>query len=199
MRLLTVVLPVLFALACGGSHGGATEPKPSKWKGALRFYPFEAGSQWSFRLQSQPGVPSMLKIDKVIAFDGQIAVVTSGNETRTYRVQPDGIVREASGAYLLKWPMKLGDKWPGANGAGVEVTKIDQKVTVDAGTFEGCLETTETSHGDNAGVLRTVFCPDVGPVEIEIRELNPPPGETPQFVVGRLLAFGPPAALGSGK
>jgi len=138
----------------------------------------------------------MLKLDKVIAFDGKIAIVQSGAESRTYDVVADGIVRDPSGAYLLKYPFKLGDKWAGAKGAEVEVTRVDAKVTVEAGTFEGCVETTETIRGDEAGLVRTVFCPDVGPVEAEVRELNPPPGETAQFAVQRLIAYGMPETLG---
>jgi hypothetical protein len=193
MRALFVVMALL--ASCGGSGREAETAKPSKWKGALRYYPFEAGSQWSFRVSGPPGLPTLLKIDKVIAFDGQIAVLQSGADQRTYRIAPDGIVRDPSGAYLLKYPFKLGDKWPGAKGANVEVTRVDVKITVEAGTFEGCVETTETIGGDEASMVRTVFCPDVGPVEAEARELNPPPGEMAQQATQRLLAFGPPSTL----
>jgi hypothetical protein len=196
MRTLFLAAVVALVAACGGNGEGPKAPKPSKWKGALLYYPFEPGSQWSFRVSGPPGLPTLLKIDKVIAFDGQVAIVQSGNESRTYKVVPDGIVRDPSGAYLLKFPMKLGDKWPGAKGATVEVTRVDAKITVEAGTFEGCVETTETIQGDESGLVRSVFCPDVGPVEAEVRELNPPPGEIAQFAVQRLLAYGMPATLG---
>ncbi|MGZ3420030.1 MAG: hypothetical protein ACXWUG_14100 [Polyangiales bacterium] len=191
-----LLLSLVFAIvACGGGSPPAA-PKQSKWKGALLYYPFEPNSQWSFRVSGPPGLPTLLKIDKVIAFDGQIAIVQSGAESRTYKIAPDGIVRDPSGAYLLKYPMKLGDKWPGAKGATVVVTRVDAKVTVPAGTYEGCVETTETIQGDEAGLVRTVFCPEVGPVEAEVRELNPPPGEVAQFAVQRLLSYGMPATLG---
>jgi hypothetical protein len=193
-----LLLSLVFAIVACGGNKSPEAPKPSKWKGALLYYPFEPNSQWSFRVSGPPGLPTLLKIDKVIAFDGQIAIVQSGAESRTYKVVPDGIVRDPSGAYLLKYPVKLGDKWPGAKGATVEVTRVDAKVEVPAGTFEGCVETTETIQGDEAGLVRTVFCPDVGPVEAEVRELNPPPGETAQFAVQRLLSHGMPTSLGEG-
>lgn len=195
MRALFLAFAVALA-ACGGGGNGPAAPKPSKWKGALRYYPFEPNSQWTFRVSGPPGLPTLRKVDKVLAFDGKSAIVQSGTESRTYDVVPDGIVRTPSGAYLLKYPFKQGDKWPGAKGATVEVTRVDAKVTVEAGTFEGCVETTETIQGDEAGLVRTVFCPDVGPVEAEVRELNPPPGEIAQFAVQRLLAYGMPETLG---
>lgn len=193
------LLPFVFALAlssCGGSADKAKAPAPSKFKGPLAYYPFEPGTQWSFMVYGPPGTPGLLKVDKVVAFDGQLALVQSGESTLTYRVAPEGIYREPAHVFLLKWPIVLGDTWPGAKGSKVEVTKTDLKITVEAGSFEGCVEITERVGGDAAGLLRTTFCPDVGPVLVEIHELNAPPGELPQRLVGRLRAYGPPVQLG---
>lgn len=181
--------------ACDDGRAPAKAPSASKWKGIVRYYPFEPGMQWSYMVHGPPGTPGLLKIDRVLAFDGTTALIQSQDTQRAYRVAPDGIVREPSGTYLLKWPIALGDRWPGAKGATVEVTKVDAKVSVEAGTFEGCVETTETTLGDEAGILRTTFCPDVGPVTIEIQQTNAPPGEVPARLVGRLRAFGPPITL----
>lgn len=191
MRALALALLFASAMACGGSSGAAKAPPPSKWKGPVRYYPFEPGSQWSFMVYGSPGSPGLLKVDKVVAFDGTTAVVQSGDSTLTYRVAPEGIFREPANVFLLKWPIVLGDKWPGAKGSSVEVTKADAKVTVEAGTFEGCVEITERVGGDAAGILRTTFCPDVGPVLVEVQELNTPPGEVPARLQGRLRAYGP--------
>jgi len=196
MRALsTVLLLVLAAAACGGSGGPAKPAASSKWKGPVRYYPFEPGSQWSFMVYGPPGTPGLLKVDKVVAFDGSMAVVQSGDSTLTYRVAPEGIYREPAHVFLFKWPIVLGDKWPGAKGSTVEVTKTEATITVEAGTFEGCAEITERIGGDTAGILRTTFCPDVGPVLVEIQETNTPPGELPQRLVGRLRAFGPPVQI----
>jgi hypothetical protein len=92
--------------------------------------------------------------------------------------------------------LSLGDRWPGSGGASVEVTKVDTKVTVEAGAFEGCVETTETFRGDEPRVVVTTYCPEVGPVLLEIHETNPPPGEPAATVIARLKAFGPPIELG---
>ena len=190
-RLLIFALAVL---GCGGSSEAKT-PHASKYHGVLTYYPFENGMQWSYMVYGPPGAPGLLKVDKVVAFDGKTAVVQSGDSSLTYRVAEEAIYREPSHVPLLKYPVKLGDKWPGAKGSNVEVTKIDQKVTVDAGTFEGCVETTETVGGDAAGILRTLFCPDVGPVVVEIHELNAPPGEMAAHLTGKLRAFGQPVTI----
>lgn len=151
---------------------------------------------WSFMVYGAPGAPGLLKVDKVVAFDGVTAVVQSGTSTLTYRVAPEGIYREPSHKFLFKWPIVAGDKWAGSNGAENEVTKVNVSVTVEAGTFEGCAEITERIGGDTAGLLRTTFCPDVGPALVEIMEVNTPPGELPQRVVGRLRTYGPAVQLG---
>ncbi len=182
-------------IGCGGSGAAAKAPPPSKWKGPVRYYPFEPGAQWSFMVYGPPGAPGLLKVDKVIAFDGTTSVVQSGDSTLTYRVAPEGIYREPAHVFLLKWPIVLGDRWPGAKGSTVEVTKVDTKAEVEAGTFEGCVEVTERVGGDAAGILRTTFCPDVGPVLVEVQELNAPPGEVPQRLLGRLRAYGPAIQL----
>ncbi len=184
--------------ACGERPAPSSAKAASKWQGVVRYYPFEPGMQWSYMVHGPPGTPGLLKIDRVLAFDGTTALIQSQDTQRAYRVAPDGIVREPSGAYLLKWPVAQGDRWPGVKGATVEVTKTAATVTVEAGTFEGCVETTETTLGDEAGILRTTFCPDVGPVIIEIQQTNAPPGEVPARLVGRLRAFGPPISLTDG-
>jgi hypothetical protein len=182
-------------VACGTAPKPAEQAPRSRFTGIVRYYPFEPGHQWTFMVYAEPGAPGLLKVDKVLGFDGSTAVVQSGGNTTSYRIAPDGIVREPSGAYLLKEPLTLGSRWPGAKGATVEITKVDAKITTDAGTFEGCVETTEVASGDEAGLLRTTFCPDVGPVLVELRETNAAPGALPQTVTGRLRAFGPPLVI----
>ena len=189
-------LPALVALvACGGTHNDAKTATASKYPGVLQYYPFESGMQWSYMVHGPPGAPGLLKVDKVVAFDGQTAIVQSGDASLTYRVAKEAIYREPAHIALLKWPVILGDKWPGARGSSIEVTKVDAKITVEAGTFEGCVEMTERVGGDAAGLLRTTFCPDVGPVIVEIHELNAPPGEMAAHLVGRLRAFGMPVSF----
>jgi hypothetical protein len=187
-------LLVVLLVACGGTKE-ASAPRASKYKGVHAFYPFENGMQWVYSVRGPGGTMGMLKVDKVIAFDGSLALIQDAKATNSYRLAPEGITREPSHAVLLKWPIVLGDTWDGAKGSKVEVTKVDAKITVEAGTFDGCVETTERIGGDAASVLITTFCPDVGPVSVDIREVNPPPGEAPAQLSARLRAFGPAQTL----
>jgi hypothetical protein len=192
--LALVLLSACGNASCGNSAGPSSAHK-AKIAGALAYYPFAAGMQWSYMVYGPPGAPGLLKVDKVVAFDGKTAIVQSGDASLTYTVANEAIYREPAHVPLLKWPVTLGDKWPGAKGSKVEVTKVDAQAVTPAGTFEGCVETTESVGGDAAGLLRTTFCPDVGPVIVEIHELNAPPGEMAAHLVGKLRAFGMPVTI----
>lgn len=196
------ILPLLacalgLALGCGGSSGSGPKTATGKThEGVLHFYPLEQGMQWSYVLREVGSPEGILSVTKVLAFDGTTAVLSQGGQTLSLRVAKDGLVREPSHAYLLKWPITLGDKWVGKDSSQVEVTKVDQKALVDAGSFEGCVETTERFGGDEARLVRTVFCPEVGPVVVEVRSLVFTPGEVPPALVGRLQSYGPAIDIG---
>ena len=185
------------SIACGGGPS-AQAPGRAKLTGVLRFYPLAKDWQWAFLIHDAiQGGPGLLAVTKVTAFDGHVALLTTGKELTELRVEKDGIVRVGSGAYLLRWPLAAGDRWPGANGATVEVTKVDASMTVEAGTFAGCVETTETFRGDDARTVQTTFCPDVGPVRLDVRETASAPGEVPASAVATLRSFGPTLDLGA--
>jgi hypothetical protein len=175
-------------------------PAASKFKGVLLYYPLEKGFQWSFMLrgpQQGPMDPGLLAVTKCVEFDGTVALLMTGSELSELRVASDGLVRVSSNAYLLKLPLSLGQTWKGAGGAAVEVTKVDEKVKVDAGEFEGCVVTTETFRGDEARVVTTTYCPDVGPVRLEIHQTAVAPGEIPVVAIATLRSFGPAVDLGA--
>lgn len=194
------LLPAASGLSGCDNGPGAKAPTASKFTGVLRYYPLEKGWQWSFMLRDpQQGAagPGLLAVTKVVEFDGHVALLTTGKEMSELRVEKDGLVRVASGAYLLKLPLSVGEKWQGATGAVVEVTKTDLKMTVDAGTFDECVETTETFRGDDARVVTTTYCPDVGPVQLEVHQTTAAPGEIPVTAVAKLRSYGPAVDLGA--
>ncbi len=181
------------SVGCGGGQAPTTPKGPSKWTGVLRYYPLEAGMQWSFMLRENPSTPGMLLVTKVVAFDGTNAELRTGDSTTALRVASDGIVREPQHTYLLRWPIVHGEKWATSAGATMEVTAVERHVEVEAGAFDGCVETTERFGGDQPKVLRTTFCPDVGPVSLEATALGMAGGPVTQRAV--LRAFGPPITL----
>ena len=186
-------------VACGPSKGPGS-PAAHKFQGILQYYPLEKGWQWSFFIRDAvEGGPGLLAVTKVVEFDGHVALLSTGKELSELRVEKDGIVRVDSGAYLLKWPIGIGERWQGAKGAAVEVTKVDVHVQVEAGSFDACVETTETFRGDDARVVVTTFCPDVGPVKLDVRETNAAPGEMPAQAVATLRSYGPAVDIGATK
>ena len=199
MLAATTAAALVAFVACGPSKGPGS-PAAHKFQGVLQYYPLEKGWQWAFKVHDAiGGGMGLIAVTKVVEFDGKVALLATGKELSELRVEKDGIVRVDSGAYLLKWPVSLGDRWQGARGAIVEVTKVDVHAQVEAGAFDGCIETTETFRGDEARIDTRTFCPDVGPVKESIRETNAPPGEVPQEVELTLRSYGPPVDIGAAK
>lgn len=193
-RAVTAVIAVLaglLGLSCGngrGAHGPESKPQH---EGALHWYPLDPGMQWVYMVGDSALDQRMMSITKVISSTSGAAVILTGTEQASFRVLPDGIVREPAGGYLLKTPPKLGDKWPAAEGANVEVVQVDARVSVEAGAFEGCAVTRER-FPDGETIERT-FCPEVGPVIIEAKGLT----EQGTLVVttAKLRSFGQPETL----
>jgi hypothetical protein len=68
--------------------------------------------------------------------------------------------------YTLKLPLAVGTRWDAGQGGFAEITAVGQHASTLAGEFGDCLEVRETDPAAQK-VVRTVFCPDVGPVEVE--------------------------------
>ena len=67
----------------------------------------------------------------------------------------------------------------------MHLTALEQNVSVPAGTFVGCLETTETGgQGPTSRVIVTTYCPEVGIVKFSVND-----GERQERF--ELKAFGP--------
>jgi hypothetical protein len=123
------------------------------------------GSIWSYDVDTGEGLP-VLAITRVeAASNGQIEV-SSGSDSLHYEQRPDGLFRVDVGSYLLREPLAAGSSWEGHDGGRAEITRIDARVSTPAGDFANCVEVVE-SGGASDKRVRTVFCPDVGPVEIE--------------------------------
>jgi hypothetical protein len=187
----------IFASGCAEPATAATKATAHTHEGAEHWYPLDLGSMWTFQLKMDPASPGMLSISCITMRDSDGANLLTGKRVQQLRVVEDGIVtvRPPSKAYLLRVPFALGEKWTGLDGSTVTVTKVDAPMTVDAGTFSGCVETTETA-GDATGseTLKTTYCPEVGPVQMEI--LTSGDETVPaQHIIGKLRAYGPPTEI----
>ncbi len=117
------------------------------------------------------------------------ANLRSGNTIKRVVFVADG-VRLVTGGYLLKAPLTLGSNWAGPAGR-VSITGVDQDVTVRAGRFVGCVETTERSANNLAArSILTTYCPDVGIVKFSVDD-----GEHEERY--ELKSFGPKVDINS--
>jgi hypothetical protein len=152
------------ALAVG--CGAAPKAAPSEDRLTLeRLYPMRAGSVWTYDVDTGQDLPT-LAITRVTRAEGTRAEVSSGADPLVYERRPEGLFREDRGTFVLKTPIRQGTRWEAGPGAFAEIVDIAKHVSTPAGDFDGCVEVRET--GGTAGKqVRTVFCPDVGPGEVE--------------------------------
>jgi hypothetical protein len=156
----------LWALAaCAGCPRGAVKNAGDAKLTVERLYPLRAGSVWSYDVETGDGPPT-LAITRVTRAEGDSAEVSSGGPPIRYEQRRDGLFRADRGVYVLKLPLGLGTRWDTAQGGSAEITAVGTHVSTLAGEFDGCLEVRETEPAAQKQV-RTVFCPDVGPVEVE--------------------------------
>jgi hypothetical protein len=152
-------------LACGACGGAAAQRGQASALTVERLYPMRPGSVWTYDVDTGEGLP-VLAITRVLsAADGKVEV-SSGADSLHYEQRPEGLYRSDSGSFLLRSPIAAGASWEGNQGARVEITRVDARASTPGGDFANCVEVVE-SGGATEKRVRTVFCPDVGPVEIE--------------------------------
>lgn len=120
---------------------------------------------WTYDVDTGGGPPT-LAITRVTASGEDYAVVSSGGAPIRYEWRDDGLYRPDRGGYVLKAPITVGARWEAGQGTTAEVVATDKQVSTPAGDFAGCVEVVEQG-GATPKLVRTVFCPDVGPVELE--------------------------------
>jgi hypothetical protein len=96
-----------------------------------------------------------------------------------------------TGGYLLRQPLFAGSEFQGAFGT-VRVNSTTERIQTPAGAFDNCVETVEQNPSKRA---RTVFCPEVGMVLLEVEGLT---AETAGLERAVLRTFGPRVDLSMG-
>jgi hypothetical protein len=159
------LLLAVLAACVGCRPGGAVVSKPGDRLAVDRLYPLRAGSVWTYDVDTGEGPPALAITRVTKSAEGQIEV-SSGGPVIRYEQRADGLYRGDRGVYVLKGPVRKGARWDAGQGASAEVLDDDKRVSTPAGDFSGCVEVREAG-GATPKVVRTVFCPDVGPVEVE--------------------------------
>ncbi|HJL18609.1 MAG TPA: hypothetical protein RMH99_23310, partial [Sandaracinaceae bacterium LLY-WYZ-13_1] len=137
------------------------------------------GAQWVYDVDTGGPEPPTLGIFEVVEVEGDQRTIANNRgmnrhgqvrhgEPVTYEIADAGIRHAPSGAWVLRAPIAEGAEWEGMGGRTARVSDADATVEVFAGTYEHCVEITE-SGGADGRTVRTVYCPGIGPVEIESR------------------------------
>jgi hypothetical protein len=183
----------LFACACGGTQ---TTPSRTDRLSVQRLYPLRQGSIWSYDVDTGEG-PPILAITRVLSNDGHEVEVSSGSDPVRYALRDEGLYRIDRGGFVLKEPLREGATWEAGGGATVRVVSTSRDVETPAGSFSGCLEVLETG-GVGGKQVRSVYCADVGPVEVESSMQMDLSGDVVR-VVARLRGYDFSAALSAAE
>lgn len=179
---------ISLALACAQSTAPrapapSAAPEENAVSDAERFWPLHADTVFSYSTWLPDNADPQLLILQVERPSANHANLRSGGSVKRLELVADGI-RLVTGGYLLKLPLSEGADWAGPAGR-VRVTGVDRTVTVAAGRFTGCLDTTESdSRGESPRSILTTYCPGVGIVQFSVDD-----GERQQRF--ELKSFGP--------
>jgi len=183
-------------VGCGGGApppAAAAAPAPVVDSGTdlERFFPLVDGHLWHYDTALGEGEQGRLVVraERTSAEEGALA---TGGDVKRIRFTPEGVLLSdglREGSFLLKRPLEVGASWRGEHGGISQVAEVGRRVTVPAGTFEGCVHVVERRGGDRPMQVDTIYCPDVGMVELEASA-----GDQVQGAV--LRSYGPPVDLG---
>lgn len=160
-----VLLLCLMVVACGSAQPTVAEPalpKHHPW----RLFPLMEGNAWAYDVDTGDG-DNVLAVTRVTNVIGNLADVATGNETPSrYELREDGIFSVGTGTYLIQEPITPGTTWPTSGEKIATITAIDVAIETPAGNYTDCVAIEENA-AESGLQIRTVYCPDVGPVEVQ--------------------------------
>lgn len=174
---------------CGGTAEPAKAPEPlTATFGVESYLPLIDNSVLSFETEVEGSPEKGLLVMQVRRPRLNVAELRIGSKVHRLDLLREG-VRAIEGGWLLKLPLDVGATFAGKYGT-VKVTHVNRTVKVPAGTFEGCVETEETT-GSSRTLTR--YCPTIGIAELEIESLS---ADAPAREVARLKSHGALVDLG---
>lgn len=154
-------LAVVVAAGCGKPPPPSAPPKEVATTALNRFLPLEDATVYSYETVTEPSGERGLLILEVRRPRPDMAELVVAGRTRRLIVNAHDIAH-ATGGWFLKEPLTAGATYKGDFGT-VRITGMDKSVTLPAGEYTGCLETTEeavSAEGEKRTV--TLFCPGIG-------------------------------------
>lgn len=190
-RQLLFALPVLLFIACGGTPPEPSTPKKPQLEGVERYFPLGDGYVYTYETTDEAGNPQDMLLLRVRRLGPAHAQLHTASGIRELRITPDAIQRQGSG-FVLRAPLRAGSTWEGDNGGTTRVDAADVRVTVPAGSFEGCLRTVEEIGASGRGRITTVYCEDVGIAQMRVEQWE---GAEHAVKLFHLRSYGPPVDL----
>jgi hypothetical protein len=161
-------IAVLAAMVCAATAlGGCTRSRT----GAADYFPLKPGMAWTFRFRGSTGATGELTTvnqpeRKAFGFTTVPQQNLGGDKTYTEFYADDGMgirhiaIEESEGlqsrlgdhSYVIKLPIKVGTTWHEIDrafdgtlyDATTRIESVDDKITVPAGTFSGCIRIKST-------------------------------------------------------
>lgn len=186
LSLPCLVLATFVLASCGGGQVVPDGPDPERYAPA-NLYPLTEGNVWSYNIDTGTEMP-VLGTSRVVSASGdRFEVSNNGTEPFVYERRPDGIYRPQHEVWLLRAPIEVGAEWASAAGMTARVAALDVSVETPAGNFEDCVRI-EEGGGRDGRRIRTIYCPEIGPVMVESAMFTPISGMTAS-VTARLLGY----------
>ena len=160
LRLLLLITAVA-SIGCGAAATGPTGPRVLH---AADLYPLSEGTAWSYDVDTGDN-DTVLAISRVATVTGPVVEVSTGDGVIRYELRSEGVYRAGKGSWLLRDPIEVGAQWPSGPGVTAHIDSVSVQLETSAGAFEGCVRVKE-SGAESGQLVETVYCPDVGPVEV---------------------------------
>ncbi|NOZ86350.1 MAG: hypothetical protein GXP49_08780 [Deltaproteobacteria bacterium] len=183
-----ILLLVLPAVGCAGSRSSIRNhevPAKAHARDIIKdYYPLRIGNTWTYEVNTLgEKTEQVITVDRK---DGKFFHLSGGAGGLIYR---DGYGIRDMHRYILRFPVKLGGNWESILSPDsieyYEVTAVGKKVSVPAGSFDGCVEVLSKHSIDKTKTLvnRMTFAPGVGLVKIETELHQQGKNPVPQVVL----------------
>lgn len=189
LRAAALLATVLASAPLSGCpSAGGTTPRRGPLT-ARDLYPFGEGYAWTYDIDTETETGPSLGVVRVTGIVGETVEITDTmGTTHPYELREGGIYRPDGGVWLIRDPIEVGTQWPSLNGRTARITSVTATADVFAGHYEGCVEVSEEG-GDTERTIRTTYCPDVGPVVIQLHQVLTTAMSGGVTVTGRLRDF----------
>lgn len=158
--------------ACAHDPANSTAATPTVTSGTAleRYFPLQNNKVYAYDTEENGERGWLtLRTRRVNAREGEL--IAASRKAKHYRYGAEQIDGD-NYAVVLKTPLDVGTTWTSEGVHRITVSRINLDIKVPAGTYAGCIETTQVTPSSMTPEARTltVFCPDVGITKLEVQD-----------------------------